>query len=252
MKKIIASPPKHSAVLAKEWDALANERHRQITAGEDISYEKVLVPEMLSMLRSADTTSLLDVGSGTGDFTRLLANIAEEVVGVEPSSENIAISKKVCAKSRNVSFINLPIEAALEPLSKYRFTSSVAMMSLMSIPDLKATSIILGEILATGSTLIAVITHPCFWPIYWKYAEEEWFDYSREIFIEAPFSISKTATEIKTTHIHRPISFYVNVFAEAGFRLEQLSEPIPSDEVRQLYPTKSTWPRFLGFRWVKV
>src|SRR6266478_467554 len=67
---------KTHADLALEWDQLAEERHRQIASGEDLSFEHVLVPTTLRLLEDANNALVLDIGSGTGDFTARLARIA--------------------------------------------------------------------------------------------------------------------------------------------------------------------------------
>jgi hypothetical protein len=122
----------------------------------------------------------------------------------------------------------------------------------MTAPDLRGFAKALAVLLQARARFIATLTHPCFWPRYWGYESEPWFCYERETFIEAPFVISKRRTEVRTTHIHRPLQQYVNVFAEEGFRLDALAEPIPEPEVQALYPKPWDFPRFLGLRWEKV
>ena len=63
--------------------------------------------------------------------------------------------------------------------------------------------------------------------------------------------ISKCRTEVRTTHVHRPLEQYVNVFAVAGFRLETVIEPMPSRKIEALYPQPWRFPRFIGLRWAK-
>jgi SAM-dependent methyltransferase len=235
--------------LAHEWDSLAIERHRQIKSGEDVSYDHVLVPEALSLISEADRSVVLDVGSGTGDFTARLAALSGRVIGVEPSSVSVAVAREACADLPNVSFLNQAVEDAVDALVPMGVTSAVALMSLMSAPDLPRLAAAMRSVLAPGGVFAAIITHPCYWPIYWKYADAPWFNYSRETFVEAPFAISRCETEITTTHIHRPISSYVNVFTSAGFRLDHVSEPIPTDDVQGMYPNPNLWPRFFAFRW---
>jgi len=70
--------------------------------------------------------------------------------------------------------------------------------------------------------------------------------------VEAPFVISRCRTDIRTTHIHRPLAQYVSVFAEEGFQLNALVEPMPAAEVQALYPAPWQFPRFMGLRWEKV
>ena len=137
-------------------------------------------------------------------------------------------------------------------LTKHRSFTAVAVMTLMTAPDLRGLAKALAGLLRTHARFIATLTHPCFWPRYWGYEREPWFRYDRETFIEAPFVISKRQTDLRTTHIHRPLEHYLTVFAEEGFVLDALAEPMPAPDVQSLYPRRWEFPRFLGLRWKKV
>lgn len=125
-------------------------------------------------------------------------------------------------------------------------------MTLMTVPDLRGFAKSLATLLQTGARFVATLTHPWFWPRYWGYEQEPWFRYEMETFVEAPFVISRCRTDIRTTHIHRPLARYVNVFAEEGFQLNALVEPMPAAEIQALYPAPWQFPRFMGLRWEKV
>jgi|SRR2546422_4792655 len=238
--------------LALEWDQLAEERHRQIASGEDLSFKHVLVPMTLHLFEGADTALVLDIGSGAGDFTARLSRVAARVIGVEPSRASVAVARTTCHAARNVQFVQAPLEEAVGTLRGEPVTAAVALMTLMTTPDLKSFANALAVLLETGAMFIATISHPWFWPRYWEYDREAWFSYAEEIFIEAPFTISKCRTDVITTHVHRPLEQYVRVFAEAGFRLDALEEPMPSREIQALYPKPWQFPRFIGLRWVKA
>ena len=244
--------PKTHAELAMEWDKLAAERHRQIASGEDLSFDHVVVPASLDLFEAADASVVLDIGSGTGDFTARLARVAKRVIGVDPSAANIAIARSVCREMTGVQFVQSTLEEAGVSLRKEKATAAIAVMSLMTTPDLKVFARTTATVLERGARFIATLCHPCFWPRYWGYDSNPWFSYSKEIFIEAPFVISGHRTDIRTTHIHRPLDRYVDAFSDAGFMLEALVEPMPPVEIQNLYPAPWAFPRFLGLRWVKA
>lgn len=243
---------KNHAELASEWDRLAEERHRQIVSGEDISYEHVLVPTMFRLLEGTDMTLVFDIGAGTGNFTNRLAKIATNVIAVDPSANSIAVAKAFLTDVRNVRFVQSPVEDLDNRVVEKQATAAVAVMTLMTAPRLEAFARAVAALLPVGAKFAATLSHPCFWPLYWEYDSEEWFDYSKEIFIEGPFVISKHRTDVITTHIHRPIGQYLQTFAESGFNLEAFVEPIPSSEVQALYSKRWRFPRFLGLRWTKT
>ncbi len=247
--------PRHSksyAELTLEWDQLAEERHRQIASGEDLSFEHVVVPTIWRLLEDLDLTVVLDIGSGTGDFTVRLAQVSGKVIAIEPSRTNMEVARRVCRDSANVQFVKRLLEEARDCLHEEPVTAAVGVMTLMTVANLRRFAKALAAILHRGTCFVATITHPWFWPRYWGYEGEPWFRYDAEIFIEAPFAISLCHTEFRTTHIHRPLEQYVSAFAEEGFQLCAVVEPMPSEEVQALYPAPWQFPRFLGLRWEKV
>lgn len=252
MTGIRPCPAKSHADLAREWDQLAEERHRQIASGEDLSFEHVIVPMTWQLFEGADRGVVLDIGSGTGDFTARLARVAGKVIAVEPSRANVALARRVCQATQNVRFVEASLEEAASSLDEGPVTAAVAVMTLMTAPDLRGFAKALSALLQARACFVATLAHPWFWPKYWGYEDEPWFHYEVETFIEAPFVISRRRTEVRTTHVHRPLDQYVNVFAEEGFRLDALAEPMPSAEVQCLYPAPWRFPRFLGLRWEKV
>jgi SAM-dependent methyltransferase len=252
MTEIIPCPPKRHAELALEWDQLAEERHRQIASGDDLSFDNVVAPESLRLLEGANLTSILDIGSGTGDFTLRLARVAREVTAVEPSRVSVNLARQVCGTVNNVKFIESSLEDATSSLLVGSFTAAVAVMTLMTSPNLNEFAMALARILPSSSIFVATITHPCLWPSYWGYENEPWFNYKCEQFIEAPFAISRARARYRTTHVHRPLEQYIDVFSDQGFRLETLSEPLPPLKVQTQYPTPWRFPRFLGLKWRKI
>lgn len=244
---------KERSDLSAEWDALADLRHEQITSGKDISFRHVLLPAILRLLDGTDLSRMLDVGSGTGELTQKVSEVVTgRLLGIEPSLRSVAIARQACASKSHVSFIEGTLEQVADRLQDRRFTGAVAAMTLMTVSDLPQFASSLATLLERNGSVVATITHPCFWPRYWGYEAEEWFRYESETFVEAPFRISYQTTPVSTTHVHRPLEMYISVFREAGFMLETLVEPMPSRVIEQMYPAPWDYPRFLGIRWRKL
>jgi hypothetical protein len=122
-------------------------------------------------------------------------------------------------------------------------------MFLQGTPDVSNALCDLARLLVRGGTLIATVPHPFFWPRYWKYERQEWFDYSRELAVLAPFRISSQRGALgETTHFHRPLSSYTDAIAAAGLSLEQLVEPLPPPALAGALSRPWAFPRFLCLR----
>jgi hypothetical protein len=97
----------------------------------------------------------------------------------------------------------------------------------------------INQCLREGGIFIFTIPHPCFWPIYWGYAEAPWFNYNKEIAIKAPFRIASEGTSLESTHVHRPLCQYVDSLRKAGFDLDLIEELVGKGFVP---------PRFIAMR----
>lgn len=249
MADVQAGPPKLLAELTAQWDLLAEVRDQQISAGIDISFTHVVAPAALQLLADANLARLADVGCGTGHFATIMAPRAGEVVCIDPSSASLAVARRVCSGASNVRFLSASIEEASDTWSGEPATCAVALMVLMTAPNLSRFAQKLSSVLSPGSAFVAVIPHPFFWPNYWGYAMEPWFDYMKEIFIEAPFKISNARTDFRTTHIHRPLGQYVSCFEENGFSLRVLRELRPTKDIEAMYSSSWAFPRFVALKW---
>lgn len=234
---------KSQAELIAEWDRLASLRHRQIVSGLDATFSHVLMPAVVAMAApELDGGVILDVGCGTGELSSVLSKRASSVVGVDPSPVSIEIAS--AGRAENCRFVNLTIVDFARSCTT-AFDLAIANMVLMDCLDLVGAIKAVASVLRPGAILVSTVTHPCFWPEYWGYKCERWFDYSREIQIEAPFKISAERSAILSTHVHRPLHSYFDAITQSGFTIERIVEPMPGPNWQG-----QAWafPRYLGFR----
>jgi SAM-dependent methyltransferase len=240
-------PTKTQQDLASEWDAVAEARFVQLRDRRDITYAAVLVPIVCRLADVGAADRVIDAGCGSGFLTALVAEAADRVIGVDPSSKQIALANAHNHRA-NVEYVNATLEsfAATRP---GRADIVIAHMTLMDVPSLGGFLSAARLVLRPGGAFIATLTHPWFWPQYWGYESAPWFRYSDEIQIEAPFVISLDSQPIgTTTHIHRPISTYLTTIVDTGFELQRVCEPMPTAEVEDLYPEPWAAPRYLALR----
>jgi SAM-dependent methyltransferase len=232
--------------VAREWDAIAAIRHEQISSHVDASYWHVLLPCLKKLLQDADQDSLIDVGCGLGFVTSEFSPHFEHVMGVDVSSACIKLAQRGFPHLENVFFANCEIENLIPQYSE-TFGAAVANMTLMTAPKLDSLVSSVRRLLRKGALFGFTITHPCFWPRYWGYDKAPWFNYAEEIAIEAIFRISLDGNcRLMTTHIHRPLSNYLDCFLRNGFGVEAIIEPTPDSEVDKVYLSNWHFPRFLA------
>jgi ubiquinone/menaquinone biosynthesis C-methylase UbiE len=251
MGKIMPVCNKTQEDISKEWDKIALIRLKQIESGKDLSYTHILTPCILNLTTNSDFNKVIDVGCGTGNLTYELSKKAISITGIDSSKESINLATKHIGNTPNIKFVTSTIEEfANSEASKYSL--AVANMTLMDVINLEVVVQSISNLLQPGGQFVFTITHPCFWPFYWKYIDMDWFEYNTETFIEANFDISLDhSKDLITTHIHRPLEFYVNTLCQFSFYIEKMVEPLPNEEIAKQYPKAWKYPRFLGIKCIR-
>jgi 2-polyprenyl-3-methyl-5-hydroxy-6-metoxy-1,4-benzoquinol methylase len=244
---------KTNSDLSSEWDGIALDRDRQMRSGADISLDHVLWPAVEHMLRTANGGTpprrLIDLGCGSGVITERMSRLLRiPITAVDLSQQNIVIAKNSLAQaddSLQIEYFATSAELfATECVERYDI--AVAYMVLMDVLRLQSFLQAARRLTVAGGRFLFAMTHPCFWPRYWRYEKAAWFHYDQQIVIEAPFRISSDAGALtRTTHVHRPVQEYISAFSGAGYSLSTLFEPMPSLAVQKMYREKWEYPRFL-------
>ncbi|MEI6830742.1 MAG: class I SAM-dependent methyltransferase [Synechococcaceae cyanobacterium ELA445] len=249
--KVDAKPVKQCTTkqIAWQWDMVAKSRDDQLRSGLDVSYDQVLSPAILQLIQAKSSHRVLDVGCGSGVLAERIAYLAQSVVGVDPSQKSIALARASTLRPANTEYISESIEAYSDNYQGEFFDIAIANMVLQDAADLTAVLDSVARVLRCDGTFVCTITHPCFWPAYWGYDRCEWFDYGKEIAIDAPFRISSVEEPVgRTTHFHRPLGQYVTAFHDTNFQVDSLVEPFPSRAIQRLYPQPWSFPRFMAVR----
>lgn len=230
--------------LEAEWNKLAPIRNKQIGNQTDLSYQYVLKPEIINIVQSIDPSSIIDVGCGTGYLTRELTDHSSRVTAIDISERNIYYANKKLPPNTQV-FVG-SLNEYTDEFPDEKFELVVCNMVLQCVPELDEFLKDIKSILIDDGSFVFSITHPCFWPRYWNYEDKDWFEYKNEISIEAEFRISLDSnTQMKSTHIHRPLSKYVHELSKTGMSISKVKEPVPSKSLQEKYPEPWKFPRFL-------
>ena len=227
--------PVNLNTISQEWDIVGPARQSAIELGKDISLVNITGPCITENLKRIKHNQIIDVGCGTGFLSNEIATFANECWAIDSSRESIRLATQKY-KRDNLHFICSSIK---EFSSDRLFDVCVANMVFMDDPEWKDSLSNIIKLLSPEGKLLMTITHPCFWPRYWGYQDEKWFNYLDEIFIQGSFSITLESDIGITTHIHRPLSSYISELICQGLLIEKLEElplPIKNTELDINYP----------------
>ena len=235
--------------ISEEWDRIAEERHQQIISGKDVSFDKVLVPTLLSMTGVVTGLRVLDVGCGSGVLCHRLAFLGATTVGVDSSTQMVAIAEREFGKNRRIEFCKKSIVDFARSYHGKKFDICVSNMALVTMGNLGKVMSAVASLLKANGTFVFTVTHPCFWNQYRKYEPARAFNYVREHAQTGKFTISlDRSIRHGTTHFHRPLSNYFNALKNASFQVIELVEPVPNKRDLRLYPRPWHFPRFLSIK----
>ncbi|HUO67233.1 MAG TPA: methyltransferase domain-containing protein, partial [Gammaproteobacteria bacterium] len=223
---------------APAWTALAR-------AGYDLWRDVLNTPAFLEMLPPVEGLSGLDVGCGEGANTRTLAKRGAKLTAIDIAPAFVEAA--VDAERREPLGIEYMVASAGSlPFANGAFDFATAFMSLMDVPGYAAALHEVNRVLRAGGFFQFSILHPCFFPPnraliaddegrttavqlrgYFERAEfvEQW------TFGAAPPEERAKWPLFTVPSFHRTLGDYLNTMLDAGFAIERVGEPCPSDEV---------------------
>jgi 2-polyprenyl-3-methyl-5-hydroxy-6-metoxy-1,4-benzoquinol methylase len=237
--------------VGKYWNANAEAWTRLSRAGHDILRDQLNTPAFLATLPPVAGLRGLDVGCGEGHNTRLLARRGAGMTAVDIAEAFIRHAK--AEEQRAPLDITYERASAVElPFAAEAFDFAASFMCLMDIPELEQVLAEVFRVLRPGGFFQFSILHPCFNPPHRRVCrDEERRPYALEVgdyfldargrvhewfFGDAAPSARDRLPTFRIPRFHRPVSEWLNLLLAAGFRLEHVAEPCPTEESVQLHP----------------
>jgi ubiquinone/menaquinone biosynthesis C-methylase UbiE len=235
----------------KYWEANAEGWTRMARAGYDKCRDLYNTPTFLGILPEVRGLSGLDIGCGEGANTRRLAGLGARMTGIDIAPTFIRYARQ--AEAETPLGIAYQEASALElPFEDESFDFATAFMSLQDMPEQDRALAEAFRVLRPGGFFQFSMIHPCFQTPRWGWVFDEAGrkvavtvgDYFREnrvrveewTFGAAPKEMKEKYPKFKTPYFERTLSDWLNLVIDAGFVLEQLAEPSPTDEVLREHP----------------
>jgi len=240
--------------VARCWDQNADLWADHVRKGWDYYREYFNNPAFFEFVGAVTGKTALDAGCGEGYNTRLLARSGARMTGVDISQKMIDLARQ--EEQREPLGIRYEV-ASFTDLSLFEdecFDLVVSFMALMDGPDFGGAAREVFRVLRPGGELIFSITHPCFMTKGYGWVEDEaagsiklvvsdYFGDQPYVehwkFTEGP--APKDARPFAVPVFPRTLSEYVNTLITAGFVLEEIGEPRPSEEACNRHPWLRRW-----------
>lgn len=233
--------------VASYWNENARIWSEHTRRGFDVHRMQVNNPAFFELIGDVNGLRLLDAGCGDGYHTRLLARIGARVTAVDIS--DAMLSTAIEEERREPLGIRYELRSftKLEGAEDASFDAAVSMMALMDTPDLEGAISEFARVLRPGGMFAFSVLHPCFLTRGFEWITGPdgrrvaikvagYFDVSSDWIDRWRFSVAGSeGVDFAIPRFHRTLSQYFNSLIQAGFVIERVVEPRPSEEFCRKY-----------------
>ncbi len=197
------------------------------------------IPALFAMLPDLTGKSVLDLGCGFGEHCmEYVKRGATKVVGIDISEKMLEIARKENADPK-ITYLNMPMED-LHTLSG-PFDVVISSLAFHYVEDFDRLVKDIAALMTKEGIFLFSQEHPfstCYGGKYPRWTKDEKGEkiylnlesYGREGIRESAWFVEG----IKK--YHRTFSGVVNTLIRAGFAIEEMTEPLPDDEILKKYP----------------
>jgi ubiquinone/menaquinone biosynthesis C-methylase UbiE len=238
----------------KRWDKYADEMSMAYTEDGDLNRQFLLNPAFDELIGEVKNKKVFDAGCGEGYLCRLLAERGAEVLGVDYSKNMIEVAIKKTPEGMEIKYKRGNCEK-LDFLDDNSFDVIVSNMVLHDLAKFKDAINEMYRLLVKDGISVFSILHPCFdtpesgW-IKNEQGEKQYWKVNR-YFQEGAYE-QRSSSKNKLIWFHRTLSSYFNALIEAGFCVESIIEPKPSDEAVKAHPDFKNFHNMCHFLVFKV
>jgi len=220
--------------LAESYAALVD------TKPHNAYYER---PATLSLLPEVSGKRVLDAGCGPGVYAEWLADHGAEVVAFDVSPKMVRLAKQRLGTKAHV--LQADLDQPLDFLEDDSFDIVLSALALDYIEDWNKVFKEFYRVLRQGGHLVFSTGHP--FAEFLLHGTESYFRTETVDYEWTGFGMP-----VRVPYYRRPLNALVNPLLEAGFILERLLEPTPTEQFREKEPQEyeelSKRPGFLCVR----
>jgi SAM-dependent methyltransferase len=236
----------HGEPIAQEaYDALAEAYAALVdTKPHNAYYER---PATLSLLPDVKGKRVLDAGCGPGAYGEWLVNRGAEVVAIDANTRMVELARRRIGDRAQV--LQADLDHPLDFLSDRSFDIVLSALAMDYVRDWVAAFGEFHRVLRQDCTLVFSIEHP-----YAKFSDHR--DTSNYFATEVvDYEWTGFGRPVRVPSYRRPVSAVINPLVKAGFLVDEILEPTPTDEFRQREPEEydrlCTTPGFMCIRATK-
>lgn len=196
------------------------------------------IPALISLLPKLEGKTILDLGCGYGEHCiKFIKQGAQKVVGVDISKKMLEIAERENSNPM-ITYLNMPMEE-INRLSE-KFDVVISSLAIHYVEDYAGLVHNVYDLLQEGGTFVFSQEHPlntCFsGGSRWTKDEK-----GKKLYVNlANYSLEgERESEWFVEGVkkyHRTFSTILNTLTGAGFTVEKLVEPCPTEEILQEYP----------------
>ena len=192
-----------------------------------------IMPWTMELLGDVRGLSILDLGCGEGGYARELAKEGAKVTAIDCSE--MAISYAISAAEEEKLNISHFVRNSndLYGIEDHSFDVVLCAMMMMDVEDLDGTLKEINRVLKEQGRVFISLLHPCFKPP----IEHHWIKENDTVQVVVKNYFNPTEWEGKIAGIEQPVIYrhktlsdYVKIFAQNGFYISDMNEPIPTEE----------------------
>ncbi len=244
------------------WDINAERWGKDWPETGDFNHQYVILPIVYKFLELNTPSKILDVACGSGNVSRYLAKLGNEVAGVDLSSKMLGYAQsKELEFNMGIKYYQISADRLTEIFEINTFDKVVCNMALMDMDNLEKILIEINTVLKNNGIFVFSILHPCFsFPTMHtiKIPKDSERNEDKIWVLDNYFDTRPTLVYSKDfpaplLYFPRTLSTYLNSIYKAGFIIEKTSEPIPDTDLvsrfpRQMYMEMDRRPVFMIFK----